>query len=65
MGNRDNTAFALISYAIATEIDAIAMYSYMIKTLNPEYRATLKHILDEEREHAKELSALLKGKREA
>lgn len=64
MAERDKTAFTLISYAIATEIDAITMYSYMIRTLNPEYRRVLEHILKEEREHAKELAGLLNGNRE-
>ena len=65
MAHKDNTAFALISYAIATEIDAITLYRYMSKRLNPEYRRVLEHILEEEREHAKELAGLLNGKREA
>ena len=59
---KDETKSALISYAVATEIDAINMYAYMIKTLGPECREVLKHIMDEEKEHAKELIALLKGK---
>lgn len=58
----DKTAFTLISYAVATEIDAITMYEYLIKTLGPECREVLEHIRDEEREHAKELIGLLHGK---
>ena len=58
----DKTKFALISYAIATEIDAITMYNYMIKTLGPECRPVLEHILKEEKDHAKELAALLNGR---
>lgn len=61
----DKTAFALISYAIATEIEAITMYGYLIRTLDPKCRPVLKHILDEEKEHAKELVGLLHGKYEA
>lgn len=61
----DKTAFALISYAIATEIDAITMYDYLLRKLDPKFRKVLKHILEEEREHAKELVGLLRGKYEA
>lgn len=57
----DKTAFALISYAIATEIDAITMYNYLIKKLGPECRKVLEHIRDEEKEHARELIGLLNG----
>ena len=50
----------MISYAIGTEIDAINMYSYMIKRLPEECAETLRHIMDEEKEHAIELIGLLK-----
>lgn len=49
----------MISYAIGTEIDAINMYSYMIKNLPDECSNTLRHIMDEEKEHALELIQLL------
>lgn len=60
----DKTKFALISYAVGTEVEAVNMYSYLIKTLGPECRKVLEHIRDEEKEHAKELIGLLKGKYE-
>lgn len=50
----------MISYAIGTEIDAINMYSYMIKNLPEECSETIRHIMDEEKEHAIELIELLK-----
>lgn len=50
----------MISYAIGTEIDAINMYSYMIKSLPESCSETLRHILEEEKEHAIELIGLLK-----
>ena len=50
----------MITYAIGTEIDAINMYSFMIRNLPDECRETLEHIRDEEREHALELIGLLK-----
>ena len=55
----DNSTI-MISYAIGTEIDAINMYSYMIKNLPEECAETLHHIMDEEKEHAIELIELLK-----
>lgn len=61
---KDKTKFALISYAVGTEVEAVNMYSYLIKTLGPECRKVLEHIRDEEKEHAKELIGLLKGKYE-
>lgn len=61
----DKTTSALICYAIATEVDAITMYMYLIKTLPPENRKVLAHILKEEQEHAEELLGLLKGRYEA
>lgn len=54
-------ADALIGYALGTENDAILMYRYMIKHLPPEYSPVLKHILKEEKEHARELIKLLKS----
>ena len=56
--NDDSTI--MISYAIGTEIDAINMYSYMIKNLPESCSETLRHIMDEEKEHALELIGLLK-----
>lgn len=56
----DKDATIMISYAIGTEIDAINMYSYMIKNLPEECAPRLKHIMDEEKEHALELIELLK-----
>lgn len=58
MDKNDN--LIMISYAIGTEIDAINMYSYMIKNLPDECAETLHHIMDEEKEHAIELIELLK-----
>lgn len=62
MEKKDTTKFALISYAVATEVEAVNMYSYLIKTLGPECREVLSHIMQEEKEHAKELIGLLHGK---
>lgn len=56
----ENSNATLISYAIGTEVDAINMYSFMIRNLPDECRQTLEHIRDEEREHALELIGLLK-----
>lgn len=56
----EKDATVMISYAIGTEIDAINMYSYMIKHLPEEYAPRLRHILNEEKEHALELIELLK-----
>lgn len=58
MDKTDN--LVMISYAIGTEIDAINMYSYMIKNLPEDCSETLRHIMDEEKEHAIELIELLK-----
>jgi rubrerythrin len=54
-----NDVKALIGYAIGTENDAVAMYRYMIRHLPREYAPVLKHILKEEKEHARELIELL------
>lgn len=50
---------ALIGYAIGTENDAVSMYRYMIKHLPSSYAQVLKHILKEEKEHARMLAKLL------
>lgn len=55
---------ALISYAIGTEVDAVATYNYLMSHLSPRYRKVIKHIRDEEKEHIEELTALLRGKSE-
>ena len=65
MEKTDKTKLALISYAIATEDDAITMYRYMIKTLGPECRKVLVHILNEEKEHAQMLAKLINMKRDS
>lgn len=52
----------LISYAIGTEVDAVATYRYLLTHLNPKYRKAIKHILDEEKEHIEELTKLLNGR---
>ena len=56
----DKDSTMMISYAIGTEIDAINMYSFMIKNLPEQCAPKLRHILDEEKEHALELIELLK-----
>ena len=56
----DSETIALIGYAIGTEVDAVSMYTYMIKHLPPDCSPVLKHILKEEREHQIELIGLLK-----
>lgn len=58
----DRTKLALISYAIATEDDAVSMYRFMIRTLGPECRKVLVHILNEEIEHGRMLAKLLHGR---
>ena len=56
----NSETIALIGYAIGTEVDAVAMYTYMIKHLPSDCNPILKHILKEEREHQIELISLLK-----
>lgn len=56
----DTETIALIGYAIGTEVDAVSMYTYMIKHLPKDCSPVLKHILKEEREHQIELIHLLK-----
>ena len=52
---------ALLSYAIGTEVDAVATYNYLLKHLSPRFRGVIKHIRDEEKEHIEELNRLLRG----
>lgn len=49
----------MLSYALATEHDAITMYTHMIETMPLEYHEKLQHILDEEKEHAEMLLEML------
>mgnify|MGYP002525534762 CR=1 FL=1 len=62
MGTKPTTEeSALLSYAIGTEVDAVATYNYLLKHLSRRFRPVIKHIRDEEKEHIEELNRLLKG----
>ena len=52
-------SITMLSYALATENDAVAMYRFMIQNLPKEYKGELVHILNEEKEHAEILKKLI------
>ena len=56
----NNEPLMMLSYALATENDAITMYRFMIKNLPESYTKDLMHILREEKEHSEILNRLIK-----
>lgn len=51
----------LIRYAIKTEVEAVALYSKLVRVLSIECKETILHILKEEKEHIVELTNLLRN----
>lgn len=51
----------LIRYAIKTEVEAVALYSKLVRVLPVECKETILHILKEEKEHIVELTNLLRN----
>lgn len=59
---REKKSDIMFSYALATENDAIAMYRFMLENLPERYSEAILHILNEEKEHAEMLQAMLDGR---
>ena len=56
---RKKTNPELIAYAIGTEVDAVHLYSFILKRVKGEAAKTIAHILKEEIDHLAELYDLL------
>ena len=58
----DNMDFdMMLSYALATENDAITMYRFMLRNCPEDMKEPLYHILKEEKEHALMLKQMISG----
>lgn len=58
----DNMDFdMMLSYALATENDAITMYRFMLRNCPSDLVEPIRHILKEEKEHALMLKQMLNG----
>ena len=49
----------IIAYAIGTEVDAVHLYSFILKRVKGDAAKTIAHILKEEIDHLTELVDLL------
>lgn len=56
---RKKTNPEIIAYAIGTEVDAVHLYSFILKRVKGDAVKTIAHILKEEIDHLTELVDLL------
>lgn len=60
---RKKTNPEIIAYAIGTEVDAVHLYSFILKRVKGDAVKTIAHILKEEIDHLTELVDLLSKER--
>lgn len=56
---RKKTNYEIIAYAIGTEVDAVHLYSFILRRVKGSAAKTIAHILKEEIDHLTELFTLL------
>lgn len=56
---RKKTNSEIIAYAIGTEVDAVHLYSFILRRVKGDAAKTIAHILKEEIDHLAELFNLL------